>query len=56
MLEIAEKIFRRCPSCKKLFDAVKEKQEVLGAYEVQEHTRSGGVKELHVENISYFQM
>ena len=26
-------MFRRCPSCKKLFDFMEEKKEVLGAYE-----------------------
>lgn len=44
-------MFRRCPSCHKMFEAIEEKKEVLGAYEVQEHTRSGGVKEEHIENI-----
>ena len=44
-------MFRKCPSCKKLFDSMEEKKEVLAAYEVQEHTRYGAVRELHVENI-----
>ncbi len=44
-------MFRRCPSCKKLFDDVEAKKEVLEAYEVQEHGFHGSVKEIHVENI-----
>jgi hypothetical protein len=45
-----EKMFRRCPSCKKLFEAVEVKKEVLGANEFEEGTRHG-IRIGHVENV-----
>jgi hypothetical protein len=43
-------MFRRCPSCKKLFDAVEVKTEVLGGNEFEEPGRHG-LRVGHVENI-----
>jgi hypothetical protein len=43
-------MFRRCPSCKKLFEAVEVKTEVLGANEFEEPGRHG-LRLGHVENI-----
>jgi len=44
-------MFRRCPSCKKLFEAVEIKRDVLGANEFEEEGGRSGVKVGHVENI-----
>lgn len=47
----AKTMFRRCPSCKKLFEAVEVKREVLGANDFQQQGLHGGTREMHVENI-----